>query len=308
MIKLMKKVAKAKDKTTNYDILWGLVLVLLVLGWIGNLAKPVNPAGPMKGGDGKVVIENRLGADLVVVVDEAPKAVGVAVVAHGLGGSKNGQDILAMADVLREHGFTVVRYDASNAKGESGGYLSDAKVTTYANDLVDVMDWVTKQSWFKQPLILAGHSLGATASALYAESHPNEVSDLILVSTVVSGAINLQSAPQRSSDGWEKMWQEIKSSFESQSSSDQVNWLPFFIDLLRFNVLSNADKLTMPVLLVVGENDELTPLVHQQKLYDTLPGPKELQVVPGAGHIFKQDSDLANLKLVVDKWLNALPK
>ncbi|MFA5270464.1 MAG: alpha/beta fold hydrolase [Patescibacteria group bacterium] len=302
----MKKSVKTNAPERHYDILWGMILVLLTLGMVSNLVKPINPDGSIDEGDGKVVIENRLGADLVVVVDKVPEAIGVAVVAHGLGGNKDGTDIVAIAETMRDHGLTTVRYDASNAKGESGGYLSDAKATTYVNDLVDVLDWAKQQAWFKPPLILAGHSLGATASALYAERHPDEVSGLILISGVVSGTINLQAAPQRSSEGWERMWQEIKSSFDGQQSSDQVNWLPFFIDLLQFNILNDADKLTMPVLIVAGENDELAPVIHQQKFYDALPGSKELQIIANAGHVFRQDPELSTLKQVINQWLDVL--
>jgi len=45
-----------------------------------------------------------------------------------------------------------------------------------------------------------------------------------------------------------------------------------------------AARVTIPVLLVVGEHDERTPPWMSREVYDSLPGPGELWVVPGAGH------------------------
>jgi uncharacterized protein len=45
-----------------------------------------------------------------------------------------------------------------------------------------------------------------------------------------------------------------------------------------------AAKVASPVFLIVGEKDERTPPWMSQKVYDRLKGPRELWVVPGAGH------------------------
>lgn len=146
--------------------------MLLISGVTGNLTKPINPPGqPVEVQGGKMVIQNRRGADLVLVMDQPSQPRGVAIVVHGLGGNKDEPDIKAIADVFREHKFITIRYDASNARGESGGYVEDAKTTTYYDDLTDVVGWAQGQPWFKQPLVLAGHSIGATSAALYAEQH-----------------------------------------------------------------------------------------------------------------------------------------
>ncbi len=45
-----------------------------------------------------------------------------------------------------------------------------------------------------------------------------------------------------------------------------------------------APQLAIPVFLIVGEDDERTPPWMSRHVYDSLPGPKELWVVSGAGH------------------------
>jgi len=48
--------------------------------------------------------------------------------------------------------------------------------------------------------------------------------------------------------------------------------------------VSAASKVSRPVFLIVGENDNRTPAWMSQKVYDLLKGPRELWIVPGAGH------------------------
>lgn len=62
----------------------------------------------------------------------------------------------------------------------------------------------------------------------------------------------------------------------------------------------------MPVLLIVGEQDRTTPLEHQQIFFDKLPGQKELHVIKGSGHTFKEDEHLAEIKNIFDKWIKQL--
>jgi pimeloyl-ACP methyl ester carboxylesterase len=45
-----------------------------------------------------------------------------------------------------------------------------------------------------------------------------------------------------------------------------------------------ASGIAIPVLLIVGENDERTPPWMSRQIYDSLSGPRQLWVVPGAGH------------------------
>ena len=45
-----------------------------------------------------------------------------------------------------------------------------------------------------------------------------------------------------------------------------------------------AARISKPVFLIVGQNDERTPVWMSQQVHDLLKGPADLWVVPGAGH------------------------
>ena len=67
-----------------------------------------------------------------------------------------------------------------------------------------------------------------------------------------------------------------------------------------------TDRLTMPVLLVVGERDESCPPAHQKILHAALPGPKELHLIPGAPHTFREPAHLQELKQILKQWLGKI--
>ena len=52
-----------------------------------------------------------------------------------------------------------------------------------------------------------------------------------------------------------------------------------------FALQQTAAKITCPVLMIQGEKDRLAPVEKARKTYDLLAGPKQLWVVPQAGHL-----------------------
>ncbi|MBI4090138.1 MAG: hypothetical protein HY421_01930 [Candidatus Kerfeldbacteria bacterium] len=77
-------------------------------------------------------------------------------------------------------------------------------------------------------------------------------------------------------------------------------------DRLKYDLLPNVGKLRMPVLLLVGELDEPTPVKHQQLLYEVLPGPKEVHIIPGAPHTFRDPRHLQHIHRILSAWLKQL--
>lgn len=61
----------------------------------------------------------------------------------------------------------------------------------------------------------------------------------------------------------------------------------FPIDLLlrqRFDSMAKVDRLKMPVLFIHGTADTVVPVEMTKKLFDAAPEPKQLYIVPDAGH------------------------
>ena len=62
----------------------------------------------------------------------------------------------------------------------------------------------------------------------------------------------------------------------------------------------------MPILLIVGENDGYKGFEYHKKFFQLLPGQKELHVIKGAPHTFKEEKHLQEIKKIFLKWINIL--
>ncbi len=253
----------------------------------------------------KQIILNRQGQKMVVLVEKPPKSKGLAFIMHGLGGAKEHPHIAVMAQVFFEAGYTVVRFDTTDSFGESEGNYEDATTTNYYQDLEDIIAWAKTQSWYQEPFILAGHSLGGLCIALYALSHPGMVKACAPLGTVVSGMLSTQS-PQYAHgkiEEWKKTGWRIGMSESKPGLVKKLKW-SHMEDRLKYDLIPQASKLTMPVLLITGESDESCPPAHQQLFYDALPpGKKELHIVSGAPHSFRERAHLEQLQKILKTWL-----
>src|SRR3989344_2324756 len=104
----------------------------------------------------KITIKNRNKQNVVVIVEQSTPQKCLAFVMHGLGGKKDQPQIIAITEVLKQNKYSVVRFDTTNTFGESDGNYEDATTTNYYEDLEDVIEWASKQSWYQEPFILCG--------------------------------------------------------------------------------------------------------------------------------------------------------
>ena len=258
----------------------------------------------------KFSIKNRKGLNIFgyVSVPENPK--GLSSVLHGLGGFKEQVHIKLLADTLLENNYTVVNFDATNSIGESGGKYEDATMQNHYEDLVDVISWAKTQDWYKEPFILAGHSLGGYAVARYAEDYPKGVKAVFPFAGVFSGKDSLETSYKFSLEETKK-WKETGWRIrESNSKVGAVLRLPwsFVEEKLKHDLKPNADKITMPILFVVGENDISCTPDTQKMFYDLLPKEteKEFHIIKGAPHTFREPEHLNELKEVFNNFLKKL--
>ncbi len=252
----------------------------------------------------KLFIKNRKGQKMAVLLEEGPGGAPSAFVMHGLSGNKESPHIQTFAEAFLQNGFTVVRFDTRNTYGESEGNPEDETITEDFADLEDVISWASGQPWYREPFWLAGHSLGGICTALYAKKYPEKVAGLAPISTVVSWQLSAETkgyAPERLTE-WKRAGVRIEPSATRLGLMKRLKW-SFVEDRMKYDLSPEVKKLTMPVLLIVGELDDGTPPKHQQLLFDALPGPKEMHIIKGAKHTFIKPKHLAEIKTLFDRWI-----
>ena len=175
----------------------------------------------------------------------------------------------------------------------------------YYSDLEDVIDWAREQAWYREPFVLVGHSLGGMCVALYAELHAKNVLAVAPISPVVSGLLS-QEAYNRQGRRIIKDWKEsgwlVR---KSESRPGIIKRLPWshMMNRAKYDLLKQVKKLSMPVLLIVGEDDLTTPPDHVMRLFNTLPGSKEIHVIKGATHNLSGATPFREIKKIFLNWI-----
>jgi len=255
----------------------------------------------------KYFINNRYGLKIAIVVDRPWFPRGTALIMHGLDSEKEQKQVAMCAAVFRSYRYIAVRFDATHSFGESGGDFKKATVDTYSEDLEDVLAWLHIQPWFMRPLILAGHSLGASCATMYAERNPDHIAALMPMSPAVSGSLLLDAVEKRYPDEV-KRWRETGEVVLGES-------VPLFIRIclpddvasfLAYDLIPKAPQLSMPSLFIVGESDWLTPPSGTQTLFEGASGRKEIHVISGAPHSLSQEVHLNEAEKIMSEWIKTL--
>lgn len=247
----------------------------------------------------KFFIKNRDGAKISVLLEKSDKQVGLVFVIHGLGGSKEQKHIKTLAKAFREKNLTVVSFDTRHSLGASDGDYSDANPTNTCQDLEDLINWAKTEEWYSEPFILAGYSMGGGAALWYTTKYTDKVLGLALLSTVIGGHQVLARYSPEDVRQWDESGIQVR-----PGSGRELNWTQFKQDILKYDMVSEAHKFTMPFLMIVGDQDTDTPLEDQRKLYRVVPGDKEIQVIKNASHVFSEASHLKQIEEILKNWLD----
>ena len=158
-----------------------------------------------------------------------------------------------LARALAERGFSVMLFDY-RGYGRSEGEPSEAGLYLDVRAAYDFLTGELGQD--PGSIVLFGHSLGGAVAIDCAMDR--RVAGLIVESTFT----HLKDA--------------TRSSYPS---------LPLHLLVRRqFHSLEKVRRLTVPTLFIHGGSDGTLPLEHTQRLFREAPEPKELYVVPRAGH------------------------
>ena len=202
-----------------------------------------------------------------------------AVVLHGWGGSA--ADLAPIARPLLDAGVHTLLLDA-----RCHGRSDDAEFTSmprFAQDVAAGVRWLRDQPQLDpERILLVGHSVGAGACLLAARDDPR-----------VAGVVSLSSM----ADPHELMTRLLTGSHLPKPFVPlALRYVEHLIGLnfSEFAPLTTLPALSVPVLLVHGEQDVVVPVTDARRLAAAAPD-ATLLVVPGAGH-----ADVADVALVSD--------
>jgi pimeloyl-ACP methyl ester carboxylesterase len=227
-------------------------------------------------------IINRRGERVFVVRNHAGQADRpLAVLAHGLSDVHDSAPMRALLDGFMLAGCDVLRWDATQSWGRSGGTIDRATLTAAYEDMTDVLAWADQQPWFRRPYVLAGHSLGGAAALRYAAAHTAAVHRLVLCAPVVSGRLLARRLHPVTRTLW---W--MAGRLPEPGHRGKYYRYQLLHDGLRYDGRKLAARLRVPTTIIAGAQDRLIPLARVEELAAAFPTPAELISIDQADHSF----------------------
>ena len=213
-------------------------------------------------------------------------AKNIVVLGHGVTGNKDRPFIVALAEGLAAVGIPALRFSFSG-NGASEGRFIDSTISKEVDDLCVVLDRLKGYT-----ICYVGHSMGGAVGVLRA-SEDSRIQ--LLVS--LAGMVHTKAFAQREfgdvtpDEGF--MWDE------PDCPLSQV----YMDDLTQINtVVDRAPQITVPWLLVHGDEDDVVPIEDSHDILERVDGQAQLITLEGASHVFSDEYTPVMVEKVV-AWL-----
>ena len=246
-----------------------------------------------------VYIKNRKNIELCLKLNIDPSRDKLCILEHGLGARKEYPHMRVFEDEFAKFGYNVINIDASDSINASGSSAEGITFSGHLSDLEDVIDWAKTQNFYHEPFVLSGQSLGARTCAVYASTHPTQVSQLFCA------ALPWLDNPLQD-EYIAEIAQKIKSNgqFEKVSKSTGKTLIikPTFIeDINKIKLSELAPKILAETFVIVGDLDLKCRKSCARKFYNLLKCNKHFDILKNVPH------DMANTeenKATFEKYLD----
>ncbi|MFD2035421.1 alpha/beta hydrolase [Belliella marina] len=238
--------------------------------------------------DGETLFLRRWNPDLV---NSERKEVAILIL-HGFTAHSGAYDMVGIP--FSESGYTTFGLDY-RGHGLSGGNRGDTPgKKRWISDLAEAVVFI-KELGYSEVVVL-GHSLGVAASFTVANAVPYEIAGLVLLSGAYEGRDGLSKPPSFldkvrfvASAIFRPSHQSVDYYREGmtvlQDSLFTMKYTPRFLMMLDVRTLRLPDDMNIPVLVGIGDNDELFTVEKVKELYDLIPGnKKEFLVMENTTH------------------------
>ena len=216
----------------------------------------------------------------------APQGLnGTLVLIHGAGGSHQRWEKQLRPGIP---GWKLVAVDLPG-HGASGG-SAGGEVSEYADAVAEL---IAKKE-FPRPRVLAGHSLGGAIALVTALAHPAVVDGLVLIGSGARLPVNPKMLEQLAAESLDPGFLKIaygpdfppdllQQELELWHRAPQQQLFKDFTACNRYDVSERLSSLRVPVLILVGDQDKMTPVKSSQFLNQNIPG-STLCIIAGSGH------------------------
>lgn len=218
------------------------------------------------------------------------------LLAHCFTCSRHTSILRQLGQDLAQTGVAALRYDFSG-NGKSEGLFADTTYTKHVGEVGAAAAFLNRRG--VDQVALAGHSMGATISLL-AAAHINNTAALCTLAGRLSRPdfTHFLSPVQR-----QALQDKGQVEFESRGRALTLN-KDFFLDAARYDLSQTVSRLTLPLLVVHGDQDEIIPVAEARSLAAMNLPRVEVAVIQGADHMFSNQVQRRQVSEMVTDWLN----
>jgi len=242
----------------------------------------------------------------------------VVVIVHGLKDHSSRYDSFARS--LARRGYAVHAFDLRGHGRSAGRRVSVDSFDDYVEDLDKFLLRIIDE-YEQFPLFLFGHSMGGAVAASFAATRQHALKGLILsgpalaldiwpitiaasrVTGIVLGNLPALKLPNENFSKDPNTVAAIGSDplvYQPAGPARTAAELAVGIE----TIWKHLDRLTMPLLLLHGENDKLTLPAGSRELSQRAPATdKTLTIYPGAWHDLLHDPDHERVEADITAWL-----
>jgi pimeloyl-ACP methyl ester carboxylesterase len=185
----------------------------------------------------------------------------LAIICPGFFNSKNCRDMVRLAEMFAENGYTAVRFNPAGT-WESSGDVSDYSVAGCVEDMRDIHREMWKESAYSHTIV-CGHCVGGTAALLYAAKY-DDVSASVAIMPLVPLSLGFIDTCYGLKEKEMVPCEKVRLSLCEKIKTFSVPY-SFFEKFKNSGFLSEVAKITCPVFLFAGEFDLLA---SPGKVYD----------------------------------------
>ncbi len=225
---------------------------------------------------------------------ESGKARETFILHHGLGSSQN--FYVPLIPALTKENFRCIVYDATGS-GRSPYTQIEQSIASLATDVISILNALRVKK-----AVMVGHSMGGIVAAHCAAEHGDRVVSSVWIGPVYPGPQVARIIEKRIKIVEKEGMEPLANTLPQMATGSKASPLAraFIRELLlaqdKWGYASNCrviagakppkyGKINVPVLIIAGEEDKITPLEACKKMFEELgTKQKRLELVEGVGH------------------------
>lgn len=236
-----------------------------------------------------------------IFYNEQPENLPCVIIIHGFKGFKDWGYVPYFAKELAENGFFVLTFNFShNGIGENPFEFTELEkfanntISLEVSELNEIIDFYNNGGFGfdgnNNSIGLIGHSRGGAIAIIQTKESIEKNKNINVKALALWGTIaTFERYTKHQVELWKKQgYIEVVNTRTNQVMRlNKILLEDYEQNRERFNLLNCISKITIPILIVHGEQDLTVPLSEAYQLYEASnKNLTELVVIPAAGHTF----------------------